>query len=205
MWDGAGRNLGGWHPGTWILWGRTQWKLHKVHGGFAGHWILQWPSRLGPLQSRPLGSRLLCCVANIDSPCFLPSLYIAALLVYEGSETEMGPSWSVPKAWESWSLTLGSLSCKGNSFNLGSSFLGLSSAILRMRWFRQKRSCSSLLLWLFSGFLFHCAAEASWIGPWTLAELFVFVDSCQIVDIPQELEAADLLICLLGDTTCFFF
>lgn len=25
------------------------------------------------------------------------------------------------------------------------------------------------------------------IGPRTLAELFVFVDSCQIVDIPQEL------------------
>lgn len=133
-WDGAGRDSGGWHPWTWMLRGRTQWKQHKVHGIFAGHWILQWPSRLGPLQSRPLGSRLPCCVADIDSPCFLPFLYIPALLVYEGSEIEMGPSWSVLKAWEIWSLTLGSLSCKGNSFNLGSSFLGLSSAILRMSW-----------------------------------------------------------------------
>ena len=54
----------------------------------------------------------------------------------------------------------------------------------------------SLFVWLFSGFLFHCVAEVSWVDSWPLSGLLLFVDSCLIVNLCQ-VPGLGLVYCLV--------
>lgn len=91
-----------------------------------------------------------------------------------------------------------------NSFWLRSFLLALSNADFGDGMMQTKCSCSFYILEeLFSEFLFYCIAEVFKVDSRPPPELFLFVDSCIIVDLYGEMETGLSYLAILGVSLFF--
>lgn len=59
-------------------------------------------------------------------------------------------------------------------------------------------------MWLFSGFFFHHVAKVSYLDSRALPELFLFLASCFIIDICQEMKVSYTAILVIALWGLFF-